>query len=113
MSRPRIHADRVLTPAEKQAAYRERQQQARAEQLAAKNLPPLPAVPTIPGTARWMAQREQARLLLQTMRDEIENYISDRSDAWQESDRAELFQTAIDQADAALSELDSLTFDKL
>jgi hypothetical protein len=48
----------------------------------------LPAVPTIPGNARWRAAIEQAYTLLEQTANEMQNYHDDRSEQWQESERA-------------------------
>jgi len=75
--------------AERQAAYRDRQRRARAEERASKGLPPVPAVPTMPGTARWRGLIETARAALETTREEMETYHAERTDRWREGDRAE------------------------
>lgn len=85
MPQPRKYATR----AEQQAAYRKRTTTADRERLAKKGLPPLPAIPTMPGHARWNAMIEQAHILLSEAIAEIQNYHDDRSEQWQESDRAE------------------------
>src|SRR5579859_6251530 len=64
--------------AAKQRAYRARQAQARREEQQAKGLPPAPPLPTLPGTARWQALLTQARLALETARDEMQAYYEDR-----------------------------------
>jgi hypothetical protein len=91
--------------ADRQRAYRQRQAQARQDELAAKGLPALPAVATMPGKARWTAMLDQATTLLQTLHDEMENYHSDRSEEWQESERGQEFSSNVeaisDLADAA------------
>ena len=89
------------TNAERQKAYRERQQQARKAELQRKGLPPSPAVATMPGTRRWNALIEQARTPLDTCREEMQTYFDDRSEQWQESDKAQEMQERID----TLSEL--------
>lgn len=97
------------TDAERQAAYRQRQAEARHVEQQAKGLPLLPAVPTIPGTARWKALRDQAQALLETMLDEMQRYYDDRSEQWQESDRGEEFQERIDQVDIARAAVEEIT----
>ena len=77
------------TRAEQQAAYRKRRATSERALLAQKGLPPLPAIPTIPGDARWRAMIEQAHILLSEAADEMQCYHDDRSEAWQESARAE------------------------
>ena len=108
MPRPRLNPERNLTPAEKQAAYRERQKQARLAELQRKGLPPVPAVPTMPGTARWKALAEQARVALATMQAEMEAYYEDRSEEWQESERGEAMQEKIEGIAELLENLEAI-----
>ncbi len=79
---------------DRQAAYRTRQKGALDRTLAHKGLPALPAIPTIPGAARWKAALASAQALLEQTQAEIDDYIESRSDAWQESDRAETLAAA-------------------
>jgi hypothetical protein len=74
--------------AERQAAYRSRVAAARQQELQARGIPPLPPLPTLPGTRRWTAMTGQALLLLQTVQAEMADYYEQRSERWQESDRA-------------------------
>ena len=62
---------------------------AQRELLAKKGLPSLPAIPTMPGNARWSAMIQQAHILLSEAVDEMQNYHDDRSEQWQDSDKAE------------------------
>ncbi len=77
------------TRAQQQSAYRKRMALSQQELLARKGLPPLPAIPTLPGTARWSAMIEQAHILLSEAVDEMQNYHDDRSEQWQDSAKAE------------------------
>lgn len=98
---PRIHESN----ADKQRAYRERLR----AQRDARNLGriPDPAGPcNIPPRKRWHAYRDQAAHLLQTWHQEMQEYAANRSDAWQDGDRAAEFMEEMD----ALQELiDTLT----
>ena len=51
---------RYANPAQRQAAYRERLAEARKQELQAKGIPPMPAIPTMPGSRRWDAMNQQA-----------------------------------------------------
>jgi len=62
MPQPKKYATR----AEQQAAYRQRRGVSERELLAQKGLPTLPAIPTLPGQARWRAMLTQAQMLLRT-----------------------------------------------
>jgi hypothetical protein len=78
-------------PVSKHAAYRKRQAEARRLELSRKGLPALPVIPTMPGNSRWTKMLEEAGILFRTVLDERETYHDERSEAWQESDKAEVF----------------------
>ena len=101
MPTPRRYAD----AAQKQRAYRARVAAARRAEQEAKGLPPMPAVPTLPSTRRWRALLEQARLALQTARDEMQAYREARSAVWQEGARAEDLDEQIEALERTLDEL--------
>ena len=92
--------------AARQAAYRARQKQAQAAQLQAKGLPPLPALPPLPGTARWQALLAQAQWALQTAGQEMESYAAARSESWMESERGALFEERLEAVQEALSSVE-------
>jgi len=94
--------------AAKQRAYRARQVQARRAEQQAKGLPPAPPLPTLPSSARWQALLIQARLALETVRDEMQAYYEDRSEAWQQGERAATLAEQIDQLEVVLNELEAL-----
>lgn len=89
---PRIHPSHAA----RQAAYRRRQKQARAQQLRARGLPPLPAIATLPGSARWAAAISQAACLLTSVIAEMQDYFEARSEQWQDGERAETHQQRIE-----------------
>ena len=91
--------------AERQKAYRERQQQARLAEMQRKGLPATPAIPTMPGTARWNALLEQARTSLEACIDEMQTYFDDRSEEWRESEKGEQMQEHIDHLNEVLESL--------
>ncbi len=76
------------TRAEQQAAYRKRRAASERALLAQKGLPPLPAIPTLPGNARWRAMIEQAHTLISGAAAEMQSYHDDRSERWQDSAKA-------------------------
>lgn len=88
MPTPRKHE----SPAARQRAYRHRVKEARLAELKAKGLPYAPGIPTMPGKARWHAMVYQALALLWAAQSEIQSYMEDRSEAWQESQKAEALQ---------------------
>ena len=105
MPYPKKHASQAA----RQAAYHKRQQTARCEQLQAKGLLALPAIPTIPGYPRWRQAFAHAEALLDTVVSEMEDYADERSEAWNETDRADQFRETIDAITGIrdqLSELD-------
>jgi hypothetical protein len=104
MPQQRQYAD----AAARQRAYRTRQAQARRDDLQARGLPPAASLPTLPSRARWQALLAQARLFLETARDEMQAYYDDRSEAWQQGDRAATLQDQLDSLGQALDELDAL-----
>jgi hypothetical protein len=94
--------------AAKQRAYRVRQAEARRAEQQAKGLPPVPPLPTLPSRARWQALLTQARLALETVRDEMHAYYEDRSEAGQQGERAATLAEQIDQLEVVLNELEAL-----
>jgi hypothetical protein len=94
--------------AQRQAAYRQRAHQAQVEQLVAQSLPPLPALPTVPGQARWLALLVQAQWCLTQMTNEMQQYSEKRSDAWQESDKATAFEERLEAVQEVLVMLEEL-----
>jgi len=67
MPQPRKHESQ----AQRQAAYQQRQREALKNLLQQKGLPALPAVPTIPGAARWRRAIEYAAKFLAIVEDEM------------------------------------------
>jgi hypothetical protein len=105
MPQPRIHS----TSADRQRAYRQRQAAARDAERSQKGLPAVPAIPSLPGERRWTASITQARALIEQTRDEMQNYHDDRSEEWQESEKAERLIERIEALDALLDDLDTIT----
>lgn len=100
-------SDRTNT--ERQRTFRQRQKEARAAAFVT-GAPPAPPIPTMPSTARWKALQSQAQAALQAIVDEMEAYRDERSEQWQESDRAEQFQETLDAAEEARTTVAELTF---
>ena len=86
------------------AAYRKRQAEARRLEQQRKGLPTLPAIPAMPGTARWEKMLAEITVMLHTVTEEREDYQEDRSEEWQESDKGETFVERTD----ALKEIENL-----
>jgi hypothetical protein len=105
MPQPRKHS----TNAARQQAYRDRCEQARQNALAAKGLPSLPAIASLPGWSRWNAAFTAAHALVADSLSEMQGYFDDRSESWQESERGQDHQERIALAEAALEALDELT----
>jgi hypothetical protein len=101
MPRPRQYESR----AEQQAAYRKRRIGSEQELLAHKGLPPLPAIPTMPGNARWRATMKQAHLLLSQAAEEMQTYHDERSLEWQESSKAEELIARLECLQESLAQL--------
>lgn len=88
--------------AQRQAAYRKRQREALAAHLDQKGLPPLPAVPTIPGHARWNKAMANIEAQMMRIEAEMETYYDERSERWRESDKATEFEQKLEDLRAAL-----------
>jgi hypothetical protein len=101
MPQPRKYATR----AEQQAAYRQRRTRAEQDLLATKGLPPLPAIPTLPGAVRWRAMLSQAQQLLGQAASEMQSYYDARSEAWQEGVRAEELLNKLERLEEIVAQL--------
>jgi len=104
MTQPRLHPD----PAARQRAYRARQADARRDELLAKGLPPAAPIPSLPSRARWLALQARARTALEAARDEMQAYHDDRSEAWQQGERAAALLEHRDALTQLLDDLDAL-----
>ena len=93
------------TTADRQRAYRARQQQARVVEQEAKGLPIAPSVPTMPSVARWNALLQSARVQVETAQTEMQEYFDERSEQWQEGEKGEAMQTRIEALEAVLEAL--------
>jgi hypothetical protein len=56
----------------------------------------------MPSTARWRALAKQAQTILNTLHSEMEDYRDERSEEWQESEKADAFQEVVDRVAEAL-----------
>lgn len=104
MPTPRQHAHQAA----RQAAYRRRLTEGRRKEWAAKGLPPLPAVASLPGHRRWQTLAQQASMLLQTVQEEMQEYFDDRSESWQQEERGAAFLEklqAVQEAQAGVEDL--------
>lgn len=81
--------------AARQASYRRRCSQARLGELSARGLPALPAVPTIPGKARWRQAIASADALLSMVEQEMNDYYNDRSETWREGQQVRSFRNGL------------------
>jgi hypothetical protein len=98
MPTPRKHANH----AQRQRAYAQRQKAAQLAVATAKNMPAGAPIPTMPSTARWRALAHLAQTILTALQTEMEDYRDERSEAWQESEKAEAFQQSIDRVAEAI-----------
>jgi hypothetical protein len=104
MPQPRKYANR----AEQQAAYRKRRIVSDRELLAQKGLPALPAIPTMPGNARWNAMIAQAHRLLSEALVEMQDYHDDRSQEWQDSSKAEYLLAKLEHLQETVDQLQGI-----
>ena len=93
--------------AARQKAFRDRQKAARDAAIA-EGAPKAAAVPTMPSTGRWNALISQARAALDTCREEMQEYYDERSEEWQESEKAEQMQQRIEALESIIGELDDV-----
>jgi hypothetical protein len=104
MPQPRKYA----SPAARQAAFRARREQARQIELAAKGLPSLPVIASMPGWARWNASFKAAHELIADTLGEMQDYYADRSESWQEGERGEEHQEKISSVETIADALSDL-----
>lgn len=104
MPQPRKYANR----ADQQAAYRQRRIVSERELLAQKGFPPLPAIPTMPGNARWNAMIAQAHLLLWEAVVEMQDYHDARSQEWQDSSKAEELLARLERLQETVDQLQGI-----
>ena len=105
MPTPRKYTDHAA----RQRAYRQRQAQARLQEIREKGLPPAPPIPTMPGTARWQALLDRASNEVATTLSEMQDYYDDRSEQWQESEKGDAMQNAIEGLELILDALTQFT----
>ena len=96
------------TRSEQQAAYRKRRVTAEQQLLALKGLPPLPAIPTLPGHVRWSAMIKHAHTLLSMAAEEMQSYHDDRSEPWQDGVRAEALLAKLDHIQESMAPLQEI-----
>ena len=96
------------SPAQRQRAYRQRQQQARLLERQQKGLPAAPAIATLPGERRWQALLAHAHAALVCVHSEMQTYYDERSDVWQESQRGEALLERIESLDTLITDLDAV-----
>ena len=96
---------RYATNAERQAAYRTRQEGVPIPPL---YLPALAPLSTVPSTARWRSALDLATRLLQAVSEEMQAYSDERSEAWHDGERAETLHENLDQVNEMLGQIDDL-----
>lgn len=94
--------------AERQKAFRERLRQRLAAVDTPATLPDKPIIGAMPANKRWAAMLDQAKAILTTRRDEMQEYFDDRTETWQEGDKGAAFQERLDAMESVLDELDGL-----
>jgi len=104
MPQPKQHA----SAAARQAAFRARREQGRQAELAAKGLPALPVISSIPGWPRWKASFQAAHQLIAESLSEMQDYFEERSENWQESQRGDEHQEKIASVEAVQDALSDL-----
>jgi DNA-binding PucR family transcriptional regulator len=99
---------RYQTNAARQAAYRQRQQAQCAAEQQQRGLPPLPTIPSLPGSARWRAALLMASGLLSDVCSQMQDYYEARSERWQHSEPAEAFTERLDELTQLSEQLETL-----
>jgi hypothetical protein len=94
--------------AARQAAYRARCQDAQKQQAKQRGLPPLPSLPAVPGTARWRASLSLAHSLVEEICTQMQTYAEERSEAWQESERAQEMLTRLEALEEVRDQMQTL-----
>lgn len=98
---------RYQDTAEKQRAYRERRKIAQSlTQSTGISCPPSRS--NALSTTRWRALSKQAEDLLQQMKQQMETYFDQRSEAWQEAEKGEEFQKKIDRVQEAIQAIEDI-----
>ncbi len=92
----------------RQAAYRNRLELARKQELKERGLPALPPLASMPGTARWTGAIQRCVALLTLVHHEMQGYFDDRSESWQESDRGVEHEERMTAIEQLLSDLEDL-----
>jgi hypothetical protein len=98
------------TNSARQAAYRNRLELARKQELSEHGLPALPPLASMPGTVRWKGAIRRCVALLNLVHDEMQGYFENRSEVWQESDRGVDHEERIAALAQLLSDLEDLEF---
>ena len=96
------------TPALRQAAYMRRVRVAQQALLSQRGLPTGPAIPSMPGTARWEAAIRQSKDLIEMICDEMQDYYEDRSETWQESEKGEDFTEKMEEIQELREQLEAM-----
>jgi hypothetical protein len=94
--------------AARQRDYRRRRKLARLSSPSPESLPGTASIAAMPSTARWKALRHQAEAALQTLFEEMEIYQEQRSESWQEGDKGQAFQEALDKLEEAIDAVKSI-----
>ena len=74
-----------------------------------QGFPACAAIPAMPSYPRWNARLTNASQLLKDARDEMQAYAQERSEQWQESEKAERLTANKEAIEEALDALDSFT----
>lgn len=96
--------------AERQAAYRCRRAQIEADKGKETALVPLPAVSSMPGTVRWRLALAHAAYHVTTVRDEMSAYHDERTERWQESDKAADFLDRLALVEQIVEQLEEVKY---
>jgi hypothetical protein len=93
------------TVADRQRAYRERQALQRENELMLRGWPKAPSFGPVPGKKRWNNLTHTSSICLQTVHDELKEFVSSKSEHWQKSKRADPFKERIAELEEVIAKI--------
>jgi len=106
MPQPKLYRNRAT----RQKAYRRRRERARTNQVLAKGLPSLPAIATMPGTARWTQDIIDATHLLTVLEEEMRDYYGEHSPEQKEEYKGDQHKERMQAIHRVIAALENVSF---
>jgi len=104
MAQTKVYAD----PAARQAAFRKRQAERIAELHAARVIPAVSSIETLPSRQRWSSLLTNGANALTAARDSMQAYFDSRSESWQEGDKASEMQETLDTLEELITQIEAV-----